>query len=371
MINKNRLIKLTQDLIRINSENPPGNERAIALFVRKYLLHLGLKTRIVEFKKNRSNLLAYLKGKKRRSLIVTPHLDTVPAGKSWKADPFAAKIVAGRIYGLGATDCKGNLSAGIEAINSIVEDGIKLDYDLIFAATADEESGSEEGLKKLLDKKILKGSAALVLDADGFEVIVAQKGLLHLTVKIKGKRAHGAYPWLGVNAIDLAVSVLHDLKKYRFRVTENKHLKPPTMNIGVIKGGDKVNVVADWCEFELDFRYLSGTGADEILRDIRRIIARHTRDFKIEVQGIQKPYLIKEDHSLVSRMAAALKGCGVKPRIRGSEGATVISFFQARSIPAIATGYGVEECAHIADEFVRIGELCKGAGVIEKFLKQY
>ena len=90
--------------------------------------------------------MAALAGRKHlKSLLLTPHLDTVPAGASWKTPALKAKIIGKRIYGLGATDCKGNLASALEAINAIVEGGVKLDYDLIFAATADEESGSAEG----------------------------------------------------------------------------------------------------------------------------------------------------------------------------------------------------------------------------------
>ncbi|MDD5664792.1 MAG: M20/M25/M40 family metallo-hydrolase, partial [Candidatus Omnitrophica bacterium] len=207
--------------------------------------------KIYEFKPRRSNIVASLNGSKAgHSLLLTPHLDTVPSGSSWRMNPFEAKVVKGRIYGLGATDCKCNLAALIEAVHSIVEEKPFLPYNLILAATADEESGSQLGLIPLLDKGILKPDAAVVLDADDFQIIVAQKGLIHLKVSLRGKKAHGAYPEQGINAIDIAAEVIRDIKNHRFIYRKNKYLKPPTANVGTIKGGDKVNVVADWCEFE-------------------------------------------------------------------------------------------------------------------------
>jgi succinyl-diaminopimelate desuccinylase len=125
MINKKRLVKLTQKLIRIDSQNPPGDEARIAGFVKNYLAKLGLKTKIYEFKKRRSNAVAVLPGiNKKYNLLITPHLDTVPYGKNWHFNPFLGKIYRGKIYGLGATDCKGNLASALEAINSLVEDKI-------------------------------------------------------------------------------------------------------------------------------------------------------------------------------------------------------------------------------------------------------
>ncbi len=376
MINKDRLIRLTQDLIRINSENPNGDEFEIAHFVNDYFKKIKIKTKFYEFEKRRLNILAYLPGKNsKKSLLITPHLDTVPAGTGWTKDAFAAKIEDGKIYGLGATDCKCNLSAAMEAMNSLVEDKVRLDYNLIFAATADEESGSDTGLIPLLDKGILKPTHALVLDADDFEVVVAQKGLLHITVKIKGKKAHGAYPWLGKNAIDISLNILKDVKEYIANVVANikmnPYLKEPTVNIGTIKGGDKVNVVADWCQFELDFRYLPVTKAQEIINNLKRICKKHAKSFEVIVDGVQSPYCISESHGLVKQLVSAIKKVGAKPFINGSEGATVITFFQHKGIPAIATGFGVEGLAHTVNEYVKIDTLFKGTQALEIFLKEY
>jgi len=383
MINKKRLLRLTQKLIRINSENPPGDEFRIAAFVKRYLDRLGLETKIYEFKKRRSNVVACLAGKnKRYSLLITPHLDTVPAGTSWHFDPFAGRVGEGKLYGLGATDCKGNLSSSLEVINSIIEEGVVLDYNLIFAATADEESGSNFGLIPLLNKGIVLADAALILDSDYFDIIVTQKGLIHLKVKIQGKKAHGAYPWQGVNAIDIAIDILKELKTHKFIYAKSKYLKPPTLSIGTIKGGDKVNVVSDWCEFELDIRFLPGMQEAVILKYIKSILQKHIRRFsrqshtllrapRIEIEGIQKPYCINEEQLLVKYLIAAAKKFNARPHIKGSEGATTISFFQEKNIPAIATGVGSPRCAHIADEYVKINNLYKGAQILEEFLKEY
>jgi len=344
----------------------------IAGFVKDYLMALGLTTKIYEFKNRRSNVLAVLNGKdNRRSLLITPHLDTVPAGKNWHVDPYAARIQGEKIYGLGATDCKGNLACALEAINSIVEDKINLDYKLILAATCDEESGSGLGLIPLLDKGILKPDAAIVLDAEDFDIIVTQKGLIHLKVKIQGRRAHGAYPWRGINAIDLAIDIIKEIKAKKIAYTKQKYLRAPTVNVGTIKGGDKVNIVADWCEFELDFRFLPGTGADELLNALKRIAGKHTNKFMIEIEGIQEPYLINEKHPLITHLVRAMKNVSAKPSIKGSEGATVITFFQHKNIPAVACGFGSGGQAHVTDEFVRISNLYKGAKALENFLKNF
>ena len=309
MIDKKHLIRLTQQLIRIPSENPPGNEYRIARFVESFLEDLGLKPKIYEFKKNRSNVIATLKGSDRScSLLVSPHLDTVPAGINYKRfSPFGAVLHNGRIYGRGASDDKGNLAILLETIKSLVEQKHHLSYNLIFAATADEETGSRLGLVSLLDKGICKPQAALILDADAFKIVVVQKGLIHLKVKVKGKAAHGAYPWQGINAIDAALKVLSGIKSHKFIYKKNPYLRHPTINIGKISGGDKVNVVADWCEFELDLRFLPGMRASRIIQNIRQIIKSYARRFEIKIEAVQSPAQIDCRHPLVEYLKKAIQ----------------------------------------------------------------
>jgi len=372
MIRKQRLIKLTRDLIRIDSQNPPGDESRIASFVKSYLEAAGLKTKIYEFKKSRPNLVAVMNpGRGKKSLLITPHLDTVPRGSGWRFNPFSGRISGNKIFGLGATDCKGNLACAMEALRSLSEEKAALDYTLVFAATADEETGSDFGLAPLLAKKMLSPDAAVVLDSDDFSIIVAQKGLIHVKVSVFGKRAHGAYPWLGENAIDAAVNIIRELKSRRFAYRRNRYLKGPTVNVGTIKGGDKVNIVADWCEFELDFRFLPGMSAKDILQDLRCIVKKHARKFRLKVSSIQNYFLINEDYFLVGSLKKAFLSVGARPSVEGSEGATTISFFQKEKIPAVATGFGCAGCAHTANEYIRIDSLYKGAVALEAFLKNF
>jgi succinyl-diaminopimelate desuccinylase len=361
-----------QQLVRIDSQNPGSDEAEIARFTQKFLAGCSVKSRIYEFKKNRSNLVAVIPGKNRkRSLLISPHLDTVPCGGKWKFPPFSAKVSQGKIYGLGATDCKANLAVSLEVIRSLTGDKTKLDYDLVFAGTADEECGSALGLIPLLDKRILKPQAALILDADDFDIVVAQKGLLHMKVKLSGKRAHGAYPHKGINAIEAAVQIIREVKENNSYSFRNKYLRPPTVNIGTIKGGDKVNIVADWCEFEVDFRFLPGMRAEDFIAKLKTIIRKHIKKFKIEIDSIQQPYVIAESHYLVSKLKQAMQNSGIRPELKGSEGATVITFFQHKKIPAVASGFGCSGCAHSVNEYVKISNLYKGAQVLEEFLKNY
>ncbi len=377
MINKQRLVTILSKLIKINSVNPPGNEAAVADFVARDLRSIGLDVKKYSFAKNRPNVVATLKGTwprskaAREALLITPHYDTVPFGKGWKFNPLGATVRKGRIYGRGASDDKGNCAVGMEALHSLVEDGVRLQRDIVFAATADEETGSKRGVIPLLKKGILHPKAALIVDSEEFEAIIAQKGLFHCRVQIFGKKAHGAYNWLGVNAIEIAARVINRLKKHQFKYKKHSLLVPPTKNIGTIRGGDKVNMVADFCEFSLDIRFMPGMKAEGVLKEIKSVIAKEAKDFKVIVDDTQKPYGIDPQHPFVKTYVDTCRKTGFKADLKGSQGATVITFFQDYGIPAFSTGWGSHGVIHANDEYAEIKTLHDGARVLERFIKAY
>lgn len=369
MINKQRLIRLTRQLLKINSENPPGDERAVAAFVARQLRQAGLEPRILTYFPRRDNVMAVLRGREKKySVLLSPHLDTVPAGSGWNSGPFSGELKAGRIYGRGATDCKGNLAVALEVLRSLKEDGIPLKGDWVFLATADEETGSAKGLVPWLEKCRMTPDYAVILDSDAFNIITAQKGLIHFKVEVHGRRAHGAYPHRGVNAIDRAVTLIAALKKMKFVSRPHALLAPATINIGTICGGDKVNMVAERCVFEVDLRYLPRMDARGILAAIKTTFRRTGILFKLVVNDIQQPYEISSAHPLVRGLKAAAEGIALS-RVRGSEGATAITFFRRKNIPAVATGWGSIGCAHATDEYVGVADLYRGARILERFIK--
>ncbi len=377
MINKKRLLEIICRSIQIDSQNPPGNEIKVAEYVKKNMAPLGMELKIYTFKPHRPNLVYTLKGTwprakaAKEALLLTPHYDTVPFGTGWKYHPLSGKVVGGKIFGRGASDDKANLAVNMEVLHSVVEDGVRFKRDIIFAATADEETGSHWGIKPLLEKKILRPKNALILDSDEFYTIICQKGLIHCRVTIFGKKAHAAYNWRGVNAIEVASRIIKKLIDHQFKFKKHPILRPPTKNIGKISGGDKVNMVADSCEFALDMRYLPGMNPHRIMNEVKTIIRTETKNFKVVIDDWQLPYEISANDPLVKTYVNTAKKLKIHADVRGSEGATVISFFKKQGIPAFATGYGTKGTAHTTDEYCEIEKLVQGARLLEQFLKDY
>ncbi|MBF0618984.1 MAG: M20 family metallopeptidase [Candidatus Omnitrophica bacterium] len=377
MIKKDRLIRLTQKVLAIDSQNPPGNEAAIADFVAKDMKALGLEVKVLTYKKNRPNVIATLKGSLARAqaskeaLLLTPHTDVVPIGTGWKFDPFGKDIKSGRIYGRGTSDDKGNLACAMEALRSLVEDGFKPRKDIILAATSDEETGSHAGIKPLLEKKVLKPGLALVLDSVDFDTVIAQKGLLHTRVRVFGKKAHGATNWRGINAIEQAAQIIRRLKKHEWSFKKHELLNHPTVNIGTIKGGDKVNMVADLCEFSIDIRYMPRMSPDKVINVVKKTVESVTTDYEFIIDDLQLPYEVDAKNTYVATFLNAAHKLGQNARLKGSDGATVISFFQHHDIQAFATGFGKSGTLHANDEYAEIKTLYNGTRVLEQFIRDY
>ena len=371
MIKKHRVARLTQKLIQAPSENPPGSEYEAAMLIKKELKDMGLDVSIYEYKRNRPNIIATLKGKTGKTLLINTHIDTVPAGTGWKHPPFSGKIENGKIYGRGASDCKGNTASCIEAIRSLIETSTELNGALVFAATVDEEMGSKEGLKILIKKRILKPDAALIVDSDGFNIDIAQKGLIHFKITVRGKKAHGAYPHMGINAIIRSSEIILKLSSMKLPHTPHMLLNPPTINVGTIKGGEKVNMVPDICEFGVDIRYLYGMSADKILSSVKAIIETVTHNYDISIDDIIDPVHIDKDDYLVKCLYESTKSVRRKAQYSGSEGATMVALFSGINIPSVATGFGIRECMHATDEYANLDDLTDGAKIIEKTIKKY
>jgi len=362
---------LLQKLIKIDSQNPPGNEKEIIRFIQNYLKGLGVASKIYEFKKNRPNLVCKLTSRNsKKKILFTPHVDTVPATGAWRIPPFSAKVYKGKIYGRGATDCKVNVAAALYLIKKLKEKKITLkNIDLIFAFTGDEETGSHNGIIPLA--KYLKGADyGVVLDSDEFDIIVAQKGLLHLRVELFGKEAHGAYPEEGINAVEKGVFILNEILTRKFPFVSHALLKKPTLNIGRFNGGDKVNIVAGYAFFDIDIRYLPAMEEKEIIKSIEKIIKKQKIKYKIKILANQAPLEIDENLPAIKILRSVLKKNKITGKIAPSFGATVITFLKDLGIESFSFGFGSKGNAHIKNESVKTANLEKGVKVLEDYVKQ-
>jgi len=275
-INESEVVEFLSDLVRIPSVNPPGNERPVADLIVEKLRATGLQTRLIEAERKRPNVVAHVHGTTGgTSLLLNGHMDTFPAGPGWKVDPFGAKIVDGKLYGRGALDMKGGLAAMIMSVLAICRSEVGLDGDLIVMAVADEIAGGYKGTGYLVQQKAVTADMGVVCEPTGPDVYVAHRGALWIELTTVGRSAHGGRPWLGVNAISKMAKVIAVIEReLPLKLSKKKHwiLPSPTFNIGLIQGGDMVNMVPGKCRVEIDRRMIPGETSEEATKEIVSIL---------------------------------------------------------------------------------------------------
>lgn len=200
-------LDLCQQLIRINTVNPPGNERPAADLLAEELSAAGLEPTVLESAPGRANVVARLKGTgELPPLLLTAHLDVVEADAAhWKYPPFSGVIEEGCLWGRGAIDMKNMAAMSVALITRLAREGITPKRDLIFAGVADEEAGCAQGSLWLVDTHPELVRAEFALGEGGgfnlrlgsknyFTVQVAEKGFCWVKATVRGEPGHGSMP---------------------------------------------------------------------------------------------------------------------------------------------------------------------------------
>jgi len=221
------VVSMLSNMIRINSENPPGREDEIASYVAERLAELGLKAWIDRFQ-GRANALGSIKIGDGRKMMLISHLDTVPAGEKelWRIPPFSGIVKDGRVYGRGAADAKGCIASMLGCLKSLADEGWPINGEIIFAAVADEES-ENRGVRRLIAQGV-KADYAVVGEPTNLNVCIAHRGSIFLRASFIGKAAHSSKPEKGVNAVYAASEyalIIEKLSK-RFKVKHKLLGKP-------------------------------------------------------------------------------------------------------------------------------------------------
>ena len=226
------IIALEQALVRIPSVNtgfmPTGDETPVCELARDFLAEDGIQSEILESAPNRGNLIARMEGMSGKAgLLFMSHTDVVPVEdeSKWQFPPFSATIHEGRIFGRGASDCKGLLTCQLMAVRLLKRNGIELEDGLILAAGADEEHGGRYGFGWLADNHPDKLAAPFAVNEGGGTPVraagaltyilgVGEKGRLQVEIDIKGTSSHASVPWQGTNALYRLSQALNSIEGY-------------------------------------------------------------------------------------------------------------------------------------------------------------
>jgi succinyl-diaminopimelate desuccinylase len=360
------MMDLLKKLISARS-TPDKGESTAAEVIAEELSILGLKCSIDTWDKGRANVVVQIESAGRKpAILFASHLDVVPAGSSrWKYPPFEAKEAAGRIFGRGASDMKGGIAAIITAIKEVVKSGVKLQGDIIFAATAGEETDSCGAKRFVETAKVPKLAGIIVTEPTDLKVVNAHRGMLWLKFTAKGKAAHSSMPHLGINAIESVRLLLNELANFKLVFTPHPQLNNSSMSVNTISGGKAANIIPDECSIVVDIRTLPDQRHNEIVADFNRLLDKmraSNAQFVVELDVIRDcPALeTSAQNDFVRAVCQALGADKLGTVSFTTDG----PFFGAFGAPVIIFGPGKPELCHQPDEYIEITD-------VEKAVKYY
>jgi len=360
-----QIIELAKELIRIPTINPPGNEYLTKEVVVKALKDLGAKIRIYG-EERRPNILGEI-GEGKPVIGILAHMDVVPPGEGWDTDPFQPVIKEGKLYGRGAVDNKGPFAAAWGAVKRLLLKNKKIKGKIILGAVADEERGSEKGVKLLLNEGF-KADFCFIPDGGKMdEAIIGEKGLLWVVLKSYGKSTHGSEPQKGINAIWKLIDALKKLQKLSFP-SDNPFFTSSTLNLGEIKGGDSPNMVPSYAEATIDIRYPPPFTKEEILNTISSHLPKGK--FKLEVINETSPHFIDPNTVWVKKFKEAFEEANIDLKLRTMGGNTVAKLLVEKGIPSFAHSPEDISCAHQANEAVSVKNLILCSKLWATFLEK-
>lgn len=286
------------------------------------------------------------------TILLNSHIDTVKPSPKWTKDPFVPIIEEGKLYGLGSNDAGGALVALLGAFVHFY-DQENLNFNLLFAATAEEEISGQNGIASISDITE-KCTTAIVGEPTEMQMAISERGLLVIDATVHGQAGHAARD-TGINAIYLA---MEDIAWFKNNTLDRicPVLGPTKTTVTVIEAGKQHNVVPDICKYVVDVRTTSAYSYDELLEIIRKNVHAEIQPRSTRLQ----PSIISEEHSLVK----AAKSMGI-----GTFGSATLSDQALLKIPSVKIGPGKSERSHTADEFIYVEELKKGLETYIELLK--
>lgn len=383
---KDEIINLCSQLVKIPSENPPGMTTEIAAYLKDFLIDRGIRVRVYEPKRDMSNLIATFGAGERPNLVMNAHMDEFPAGEiPWNA--FGGEIRGGKIIGRGSSDMKGGLTASLVAFTALHEICGDIPGKLTLTLVSDEETGGRWGTGWLL-KNVpeVVGDACLIGEATGTGVVATgEKGVSWFEITSSGTSGHGAHG-TGENAIEKMVEAIPIMLKMRemrghldrfgeefvellkheaevmrdeYGEKANRVLEYVTVNLGTIMGGTKINIVPSFCELQLDIRLPFGLSPEDLRRNLETELERAGLDGMTcdLIRGNEGTYTSRREKIVEIALDNVKRVTGQDPVLYPIRlGATDAHMFRTEGVPTVIYGPKAYNMAAV-DEHITVKDL--------------
>ncbi|GAC1423924.1 MAG: M20 family metallopeptidase [Actinomycetota bacterium] len=369
------VLECARELIQAPSENPPGDERAVAAAAERWCREAGLDTELVETAPNRVNVLATIdSGKPGRTLAWNGHLDVVPIvdENAWKHPPFDAHVENGILHGRGSADMKGGCAAAIAAAATLAQNGGPASGKLVLQLVADEEVLGPHGTQALYERGRAGADAVIIGEPTDLDVAIAERGMLWVIARTHGVAGHGSQPHLAKSAIEEMAKVVLALRGQTWDRT-HPLLGTPSVNIGTVSGGSKINIVPAECHIEIDRRSLPGETPESIIQQMHQVIRAAGAQADLEIIRWAEACEIGPDEEIV-RLALAehenvrLKPGKIAPMVATTDAHVLLGMAK---IPTIIFGPGALSQAHTTTEHVAVEELYDASRIYARMFASF
>jgi len=330
----NDAIALLQQLIAIQSFSK--EETAAADFLERYI---ELKGYVVSRKENNIWMLSPGFDPSRPTLLLNSHIDTVKPAAGWVRNPFTPSIENGKLFGLGSNDAGASVVSMLHAFIYLTQN--QQNYNLIFAASAEEEISGSNGIVSLL-KELPKIDLAIVGEPTGMNLAVAEKGLMVLDCTVYGQAGHAARNE-GENAIYKALPIIEWFKNYEFE-KKSDLLGAVKTTVTQITAGTQHNVIPDKCTFVVDVRSNEMYSNQDILDEIRTAVDCDVQPRSTRLSSTASPL----NHPIVHR---------ARELNRALFGSPTLSDQSLMPFASLKMGPGDSARSHTADEFILVNEI--------------
>jgi acetylornithine deacetylase/succinyl-diaminopimelate desuccinylase-like protein len=413
---RDEVTTLLQELIRLDTVNPPGNETRAAEHLRGYLEANGVACELYGRVPDRQSLVARIPGSgDGPSLCLLSHTDTVLADPAeWQRDPWSGDLVDGEVWGRGALDMKGQVAASAVAIASLAREGFRPAGDLLFVAAADEEVGEGYGLQWLCEEhpdavrcdfavNEGAGDRLQIGDRAVYLCSTAEKMTAPFRLRVRGRSGHASMPGIADNALVKAARLVERLGSFAPEPRIEPEVRGFLDAIGVadvadaspfvaelvapllgltlaptiIHASDKRNVIPALCDVVVDCRLPPGETPRTVERTIRAIVGDAVELEWLEAQGGTRSPLATPLWDAVASFVSELEpGAVVAPMIvpgftdshwlREAFGTVAYGFFPARAMPSELAA----RLIHSADERVPVDDLELGVAFLRHVAKE-
>jgi len=348
--------KILKKLIQFNTISKNSNLELID-FCKVLFEREGYFIKIMK-KGSKANLFAYKPCLGPR-IILSAHTDTVPDNENWKNNPFKLTMLNGRYYGLGVCDMKSFI-----AVMLSIAQKTKIN-NIAFLLTFNEETDFK-GAKSINEEVINKYDTIILGEPTNNNVILGNKGVIAYRMTITGKAGHSSNPNNGESAIEKSAvfinSLQTDFNEIGQQSDKNFDYPLPSFNIGKIRGGRAINIIADSTVIDFEFRVNNEKQAIQIESLILSILKQNNINAKLTELLRMPPY------SMSSDLAESLETAGVKLS-KGASYCTEASIFNKFTNNIIICGPGDPALAHKPDECIKIRDIISYEQIVQKIIK--